>query len=238
MKINYFITISLFSSASFFWACNNTNNTNSKNASPSLSKTVTATGSSALLNNSGEIKIGGQTWATANLTVTHFRNGEPLPYAMTTEAWEKAGDNGRPAWCYYNNDSANGKKYGKLYNWYAVHDKRGLAPSGWHVPADTEWAKLIDYLGGESVAGTKMKSTKGWNENGNGTNASGFAALPGGYRFKNGVFNAIGYFGSWWSSAESYTYSAWFRSIRYDDGGIYRNNYGKQDGFSVRCIRD
>lgn len=232
MKINSFITVSLFSSAFLFWACNNTNNTNRKTASENVTTVVIEK------NNAESIKIGGQTWATANLNVSNFRNGDTIPEAKTVEEWVKAGEAAKPAWCYYNNDTANGKKYGKLYNWYVVNDKRSLAPNGWHVASDKEWAKLIDYLGGESVAGAKIKSAEGWKENGNGTNTSQFAALPGGYRFKNGVFNAIGYFGSWWSSSESYTYSAWFRSIRYDDGGIYRNNYGKQDGFSVRCIKD
>lgn len=235
MKPNYFIAIGLINAVSFFAACNNTN---SKTASQNLSTPVAEKKKSASLNSLQEIKIGVQTWDARNLNVTHFRNGDSIPQAGTPEEWEKAGNLEKPAWCFYNNDTANGGKYGKLYNWYAVNDKRGLAPNGWHVPADTEWAKLTDYLGGEAVAGSKMKSNTGWNDNGNGSNTNGFTALPGGYRFKNGVCNAIGYFASWWSSTESYTYSAWFRSLRYDDGGIYRNNYGKGDGFSVRCLRD
>jgi uncharacterized protein (TIGR02145 family) len=119
---------------------------------------------------------------TENLNVDKFRNGDPIPEAKIDEEWEEADENGEPAWCYYDNDSTNGVKYGKLYNWYAVTDPRGLAPEGWNVPIDEEWTTLIDFLGGEDVAGTKMKSTSGWAESGNGTKESGFSGLPGGNR--------------------------------------------------------
>ena len=109
------------------------------------------------------VTIGTQVWMTKNLDVATFRNGDPIPQAKTNEEWEKAGENQQPAWCYYDNDPANGAKYGKLYNWYAVNDSRGLAPVGYHIPSDDEWTKLTDFLGGESVAGTKMKSKSGWN---------------------------------------------------------------------------
>ncbi|MFY7939168.1 MAG: fibrobacter succinogenes major paralogous domain-containing protein [Flavobacterium sp.] len=109
------------------------------------------------------ITIGTQVWMTKNLDVATFRNGDPIPQAKTNEEWIKAGENQQPAWCYYDNDPANGAKYGKLYNWYAVNDSRGLAPVGYHIPSDAEWTKLTDFLGGESVAGTKMKSKSGWN---------------------------------------------------------------------------
>ena len=109
------------------------------------------------------VTIGTQVWMTKNLDVATFRNGDPIPQAKTNEEWKKAGENQQPAWCYYDNDPANGAKYGKLYNWYAVNDSRGLAPVGYHIPSDAEWTKLTDFLGGESVAGTKMKSKSGWN---------------------------------------------------------------------------
>jgi uncharacterized protein (TIGR02145 family) len=103
---------------------------------------------------------------TENLNVATFRNGDPIPEAKTKEEWEKAGQEGKPAWCYYENDPKNGAKYGKLYNWYAVIDPRGLAPTGWHVPTDAEWGILSDFVGEESTlgntAGKKMKSTAGW----------------------------------------------------------------------------
>jgi uncharacterized protein (TIGR02145 family) len=109
-----------------------------------------------------EVTVEKQVWMTQNLNVDKFRNGDPIPQAKTDEDWEKAGTDGKPAWCYYDNDPKNGIKYGKLYNWYAVNDSRGLAPAGWHIPTDAEWTILSDYLGGEDAAGTKMKSTSGW----------------------------------------------------------------------------
>jgi len=109
-----------------------------------------------------EVTIGKQVWMIENLNVDKFRNGDPIPHAKTKEEWEKAGEEGKPAWCYYDNDPANGKKYGKLYNWYAVNDSRGLAPDGYHIPSHAEWEKLTDFLGGNSVAGAKMKSKSGW----------------------------------------------------------------------------
>jgi len=109
------------------------------------------------------VTIGTQTWTTKNLDVATFRNGDLIPEAKTDEEWEAAGENKQPAWCYYENNTANGTKYGKLYNWYAVVDTRGLAPAGWHIPTDEEWTVLSTFLGGEDVAGKKMKSTSGWN---------------------------------------------------------------------------
>jgi uncharacterized protein (TIGR02145 family) len=109
------------------------------------------------------VTIGTQVWMTKNLDVSIFRNGDPIPQAKTNEEWKKADENYQPAWCYYDNDPANGTKNGKLYNWYAVIDSRGLAPIGYHIPSDREWTKLTDFLGGRSVAGTKMKSKSGWN---------------------------------------------------------------------------
>ena len=102
------------------------------------------------------VTIGTQVWMTKNLDVSTFRNGDPIPEVKTQEEWEEAGKNKQPAWCYYDNDPKNGEKYGKLYNWYAVNDPRGLAPTGWHVPTDAEWRTLTVYLG--SYEGTKLKS--------------------------------------------------------------------------------
>ena len=182
------------------------------------------------------VKIGSQTWMTENLNVSTFRNGDPIPQAKTAYEWEKAGQNKQPAWCYYDNNPANGAKYGRLYNWYAVNDPRGLAPVGYHIPSDAEWTKLEDYLG--SDAGTKMKSTSGWEGNGNGTNSSGFNGLPGGFRSFNGSFYSIGGDGNWWSSTEINTSSAWYRALFYTNGLVSRHNFVKEEGFSVRCLRD
>jgi uncharacterized protein (TIGR02145 family) len=107
------------------------------------------------------VKIGTQTWMTENLNVERFRNGDLISQAKTNEEWERAGKNKQPAWCYYDNDPKNGAKYGKLYNWYAVNDPRGLAPAGCHIPSADEWTTLGDQLG--SDPGKKMKSTSGWN---------------------------------------------------------------------------
>lgn len=191
---------------------------------------------------SKEVTIGKQVWMTQNLNVDKFRNGDPIPEAKTDEEWRKAGENGEPAWCYYNNNPDNGDRYGKLYNWYAVNDPRGLAPEGWKIPSDEDWSRLADFLGGESVAGTKMKSTDFWadykGKSGNGTNESGFSGLPGGGRSSSGTFDDIGKGGYWWSSTELSATNAWHRNLIYLTGNVYRNSYGKMFGFSVRCLRE
>ena len=184
-----------------------------------------------------QVQIGTQIWMAQNSNVDHFRNGSLIPQARTNEEWQKAGDNHLPAWCYYNNDPAYGEKYGKLYNWYAVMDSRGLCPTGWHVPSDAEWSILENYLGSE--AGTKLKASYGWYEGGNGTNSSGFSGLPGGFRNdSNGTFYSVGVLGYWWSSTESSTPGAWARDLGYGNGVAYRFDYNKRLGFSVRCLRD
>jgi uncharacterized protein (TIGR02145 family) len=185
-----------------------------------------------------EVIIGKQVWTAANLNVDKFRNGEPIPHAKTDEEWKKAGENKEPAWCYYDNDPTNGEKYGKLYNWYAAIDPRGLAPDGWHLPSDKEWAVLADYLGGDGVAGTKMKSSSGWVDNGNGTNESGFSGTPGGYRFINGRFYYIDFYGYWWSSTESSDNFAWFRELLFFNDKVGKNEFTKGNGYSIRCLRD
>jgi uncharacterized protein (TIGR02145 family) len=176
---------------------------------------------------------------TENLNVDKFRNGDPIPHVKTDEEWEKAGENRQAAWCYYNNKPANGEKYGKLYNWYAVNDPRGLAPKGWHVPSDAEWSQLTDYyMYDPSLAGTKMKSTSGWFEEGNGTNESGFSGLPGGHRGCGGTFSGVGEIGNWWSSTVYDAGSAWGRILGCSTGNVGRFRSGKEKGVSVRCLRD
>ncbi len=184
-----------------------------------------------------EVAIGNQVWMTENLNVDKFRNGDPIPEAKTDEEWVSAGKNEQPAWCYYQNDPSNGTKYGKLYNWYAVKDTRGLAPNGFHIPSDEEWTILTDNLGGKT-SGTKMKSNKGWHQNGNGTNSSGFLGLPGGTRSNSGTFYFLGEFGYWWSSSEHATATARYRNLGYRFGFVGNTYTDKVDGHSVRCIRD
>ena len=181
------------------------------------------------------VTIGSQVWTSKNLDVATYRNGDVIPQVQDPNAWRTLTTG---AWCYYDNDASNGTKYGKLYNWYAVNDPRGLAPNGYHIPTDAEWTQLSDYLGGESEAGTKMKSTRGWVENGNGTNSSGFSGLPGGGRDYTGTFYDVGKTGGWWSSTENNTSSAWTRYLNYPNGNVYRNVNSKTYGFSVRCLRD
>ncbi len=198
----------------------------------------TSNHSSVINTNYKSVKIGNQIWMTENLNVDRFRNGDLIPEAKTVDEWELAGENKQPAWCYYNNDPVNGEKYGKLYNWYAVNDSRGLAPAGYHIPSDSEWTTLTTYLGGEDIATSKLKSNSGWNENGNGTNSTGFSGLPGGFRNNYGTFNSIGFSGYWWSSTENDTNDAWYRSLYCIYGNVGRDDSLKQDGFSVRCLKD
>jgi uncharacterized protein (TIGR02145 family) len=187
-----------------------------------------------------QVIIGNQLWMGDNLTKHHFRNGDLIPEAQSTEEWQRAGENGQPAWCYYENRSENAEKYGVLYNWYAVSDPRGLCPSGWHVPSDAEWSVLIDYLGGTDVAGGKMKTTAGWQPpNTDATNESRFSGLPGGSRDGYfGTFTTFGYYGNWWSSTESSSEGAWAHGLYNSGDNAGRGNEGKQGGFSVRCVRD
>ena len=187
-------------------------------------------------NESKEVTIGEQVWMVKNLNVDKFRNGDPIPEAKTDEEWERAGERGEPAWCCYDNDPANGEKYGKLYNWYAVSDTRGLSPLGYHVPTDAEWTILEDHLSDD--VGEKMKSISGWNEDRNGTNESGFSGLPGGLRDLDGSFKYVGGNGDWWSSTEYSTEDSWGRSLGYVDGVFFRYHDYKFFGFSVRCLRD
>lgn len=140
-------------------------------------------------------------------------------------------------WCYNDNKASNGIKYGKLYNWYAVHDPRGLAPIGYHIPTDAEWRQLSDYLGGEGVAGTKMRIASGLNSD-NETNSSGFSSLLGGFRKFNEEFYPNDIFGFWWSSSQDHTFNAWSRSLHESSGDLYSGCYGNRSGLSVRCLRD
>ena len=197
----------------------------------------------------------GQTWTKQNLNVSKYSDGTPIPQVQDPTAWNNLTTG---AWCYYNNYPANGPIYGKLYNWYAVagiYDaasqanpalRKKLAPTGWHIPTDPEWTQLTDCLGGQVVAGGKMKST-GTLQSGTGlwespntdaTNESGFTGLPAGYRYFYGPFNAIGSDGVWWSSSENNTSDAWYRFLNYNDGYAYRDKHYKTHGFSVRCVKD
>jgi uncharacterized protein (TIGR02145 family) len=172
----------------------------------------------------------------ANLNVSTFSNGDSIPEARTNQEWSTAGAAGKPAWCYYNNDPANGKKYGKLYNWYAVADLRGLCPAGWSIPGNADWSALAASLGGPEMAGSKLKSINGWVVDNTGTNESGFNGLPGGYRVENGTFMNLGSIGTWWGSTESKPQNAYDFYVALKSN-LDRSNSPKQRGESVRCIR-
>jgi uncharacterized protein (TIGR02145 family) len=188
------------------------------------------------------VTIGTQVWMKKNLSVTHYRNGDPIPEVKNRTEWAALTTG---AWCWYKNDSTNGSIYGRLYNGYAVNDPRGLAPEGWHISSDSEWTTLTTFLGGEAVAGGKMKST-GTIEAGTGlwhapntdaTNSSGFTGFPGGYRNNNGSFYGIGVYGSWWTSTEC-VHGSWRWELFYDFGYVYRYSLFWECGFSVRCIKN
>lgn len=191
---------------------------------------------------SNEVSIGEQVWMNENLNADKFRNGDPIPHAKTNEEWEKAGKNGQPAWCYYDNNPDHEDRYGKLYNWYAVNDPRGLAPEGWKIPSDEDWSRLTDFLGGQIVASEKMKFTDFWADKdgkpGHGTNESGFSGLPGGARGRDGTFSLVGEGGYWWSSTEDNIDIAWYRHLYYDVGPVYWDGSFKGSGLSVRCLRE
>jgi uncharacterized protein (TIGR02145 family) len=182
------------------------------------------------------VKIGNQVWMAKNLDVSTFRNGDPIKEAKTKEDWFKARNKKTAAFCYYDYDSKNGKIYGKLYNWYAVNDPRGLAPKGWHIPSDEEWTILTNYLGGENYAGTKLKSKTGWDYNGNGDDSYGFLGLPGGSC--NGNCNYFLESAAWWTSSEDMNDFAWRRSVISNNTRFIRSSDVKESGLSVRCIKD
>lgn len=184
------------------------------------------------------VKIGSQIWTSKNLDVSKYRNGDPIRHARTPEEWRDAANKGEGAWCYYNHDPKNGEIYGKLYNWHSIRDSRGLAPAGYHIPSDLEWSLLTEYLGGNLIAGFKMKSTSGWSKDSNGDNSSGFNSFPGGYCFYNGSFGLVAEGCYFWSSSEDYLSYAWNRNLYYNNKKVYRNSSSKNDGLSVRCLRD
>lgn len=191
-----------------------------------------------VFNTCEEIQIGTQIWMCRNLDVDHYRNGDSIPQITDPTQWVGLTTG---AWCYYNNDPAMGKIYGKLYNWYAVNDTRGLAPESWHVPSDSEWTILTDYLGGKDVAGGKLKEagTYHWQSSNTGANnVSGFTALPGGYREIEGNYSIIGIYGYWWSSTEESAKQAYDRHLYNICEDIDKYHFSKVIGFSVRVVRD
>jgi len=180
------------------------------------------------------VKIGEQGWMVKNLNVSHYRNGDPIPQVQPDNEWSNLTTG---AWCNYKNDAENGKTFGKLYNWFAVNDPRGLAPEGFHIPTDDEWPKE----GSNNEFGGKLKEagTTHWaSPNKGATNESGFTGLPGGFRHQVGFFNAIKGTGNWWSATEGRMSGVWNRILSFDVSRIDRGTYDPRCGFSVRCLKD
>jgi len=189
-------------------------------------------------NNYNTVQIGAQCWTQSNLKVSKYRNGDNIPTGLSNSAWENTTAG---AYAAYDNNPGNDGLYGNLYNHYAVMNKKGLCPMGWHVPTDGEWTNLETFLGG---SGGALKSTAtqptpgGWNSPNTGaTNSSGFSAEPGGYRSYSGGFYFVGFSGYWWSSSLSGP-NAWRRGLNYNHGIVNRNANDHLYGFSVRCLRD
>ena len=184
--------------------------------------------------------IGTQTWTTSNLNVAHFRNGDAIPEVTTNEQWQQAWNEGTPAWCYYEYNEANGVKYGKLYNWYAITDLRGLAPKGWHIPRITEWDTLINYLGKDQVFG-KIVDKAGWIKGLSKTsNASELSILAGGMRSMTG-FGGIDTETHLWAypkDVKNYS-NALIIMIGINSAPGIDKAYGmEKDGMYVRCVKD
>jgi len=177
-------------------------------------------------------------WSTSNLDVSTYQNGDVIPQVTDANVWNTLTTG---AWCYYNNDPANGAIYGKLYNWYAVNDPRGLAPQGWHIPTIAEWTTLANTLGGATVAGGKLKTTgtSTWNSPNTGaTNEIGFSALPGGYRFPWGSFLAINKDCNFWSSTQQSSTTANMRYLEHGSAELKSYVDDKKAGTSIRVIKD
>jgi uncharacterized protein (TIGR02145 family) len=189
--------------------------------------------------NKPEVTICSQRWMAKNLDVTIYRNGDPIPKVTDNTAWFSLTTG---AYCYYNNDSATyAAVYGKLYNWYAVNDPRGLAPAGWHIPNDVEWATLVSCLGGTNDAGGPMKQTGTayWlDPNAGATNSSGFTGLPGGLRGFDGTSLFASIYSHWWSTTTASSVDAKVIKLSYATTFIFEENYNKRTGLSVRCVGD
>lgn len=204
------------------------------------------------------VTIGTQVWMAENLKTTKYNDGTKIPNVTDDDEWENLSS---AAYCWYDNDINNGNTYGALYNWYAINTGK-LCPAGWHVSTDEEWTELENYLtdngynydgstgGGRLNIGKALVNDSGWvriiAEGAVGNtdypeyrNKSGFAALPGGGRGSDGIFDTIDYFGNWWSATEFNTNDAWYRYMYYSNSHVNRSYYySKNHGFSVRCVRD
>jgi uncharacterized protein (TIGR02145 family) len=174
------------------------------------------------------VTINGVTWMAENL---NFAAEGSKCYGEDGQVY----DNGSRKTLTSAEVAANCAKYGRLYNWETA---RAACPVGWHLPSDAEWTALENAVGGADTAGTKLKATSGWYNNGNGSDDYGFSALPGGGGFSDGSFDDGGYNGSWWSATELDANIAWLRNMSYGYEFVYRFNLGKSGLVSVRCVED
>jgi uncharacterized protein (TIGR02145 family) len=182
--------------------------------------------------------IGGMEWMAENLNVSTYRNGDPLLTGFAPADWQNALEG---AWTYYNGDEGNACPFGRLYNWYTVLDNRGICPTGWRVPNETDWSALEVELGGQLYAGGKMKTTgtEFWlTPNLGATNESGFSGLPGGRLFFYGDYGNLGDCEVYWSSTSFDASSAWVRLLDFNMENLVLSIYPKKSGFHIRCIRE
>lgn len=182
-----------------------------------------------------KVRIGEQIWMTENLKVTHFRNGDEIPWARTTEDWVTLGKQGKPAWCYPDGNEEYNSRHGKLYNWYAISDPRGIAPAGWHITSDDEWTAMIDLLGGSIRSALILRIDNSLDDK---TSKASFNGMPAGCRNGNGTFYGSGSFAYWWSSTSNDSTTAWMRILNYPKCDIVFIANNKIYGASVRCIKD
>jgi uncharacterized protein (TIGR02145 family) len=184
------------------------------------------------------VTIGTQTWTVENLRTTKYSDGVSIPNVSDDNTWNFL-DSG--AYCDYNNTPSNAAKYGRLYNWFAAVSTHNLAPAGWHVATDADWATLTAYLGGDNIAGGKLKEagTGNWSSPNTGaTNETGFTAIPAGYRNLDGSFSPVGAVAQWWCASEFSLGRGLYRSMTYDGNNVSGGNYIKSSGFSIRCVKD
>ncbi|MGB1076272.1 MAG: FISUMP domain-containing protein [Flavobacteriales bacterium] len=196
------------------------------------------------------VEIGDQCWFAENLRSDNYENGDPISADLTNAEWEVATVGAVAIFgegsgnCFEQSVEGDAcdefwslQEYGRLYNWFAVDDSRGLCPSGWVVPSDEDWTTMTDQLGGMLTAGDAIKTVSGWPEVSTGTDLSGFSGLPGGYRYWDGTFDNAGGYGSWWSSTPAGS-SAWFRYVLGWSSEIMGPAWDKRYGYSVRCIKN
>lgn len=185
------------------------------------------------------VTIGTQVWMAENLKTTKYLNGDLIGTTSQPTSNISGESNPEYQWAFGENES-NVATYGLLYTWYAATDTRNVCPAGWHIPTNVEFTTLMTYLGGDTIAGRKLKETgtTHWaSPNTGATNETGFTALPGGYHGYEGSFNFMGYTGYWWSSTEVDANNAWYRGLYYNGSYDHNLSNSKMVGFAVRCIK-